>query len=116
MSYREPHAPTTPRSGEAMGMRGCEAHADCASDRPGHGLNRVQARLAQATPSRWLDAVVVDTDADGFVHIATLDGAVRRLWHHEPLGEALTAGEPVALHAVYGVLAHGTTRRSVADA
>ncbi|MRG60494.1 hypothetical protein GE115_11545 [Agromyces sp. CFH 90414] len=97
-------------------MRGCEAHAECSSDRPGHGLNRLQARLAQATPSKWVDAVVVGADDDGFVAVADLGGGIRRLWHHAPLAGALAPGEPVAVHAVYGVLARGDERLSVADA
>jgi hypothetical protein len=116
MSNRDPHAATQPHAGRAMGMRGCDTHERCASDRPGHGLNAVQARLAQATASKWLDALVLDVDAHGFVTVAELAGGIRRLWHHAPLGETLAAGEPVAVHALYGVLAHGNDRFSVADA
>lgn len=116
MSNRDPHAATQPHSGRAMGMRGCEAHTACSSDRPGHGLNAVQARLAHATPSKWLDVIIVDVDPDGFVTVADLGGGIRRLWHHAPLADSLSVGEPVALHAVYGVLAHAEHRFSVADA
>lgn len=116
MSYREPHAATQPSQGRAMGMRGCEAHADCASDRPGHGLHRMQARLAEVAASKWIDVLVVDAGADGFITLADLDGDVRRVWHHEPLTGALHAGAPVALHPVYGVLVTGAGRISVADA
>ncbi|QAY75080.1 hypothetical protein ET445_16180 [Agromyces protaetiae] len=97
-------------------MRGCEAHAECSSERPGHGVSRIQARLAEATPSKWVDAIVLDAGEDGFVTIASLDGDIRRLWHHAPAGDALEAGAPVAWHSVYGVLAHGAERLSVADA
>lgn len=116
MSDRDPHAATQPHAGEVSGMRGCEAHAECASDRPGHGLNPVQARLAHATPTKWIDAIVLDADHDGFVTVADLGGGIRRLWHHAPLGESLAVGEPVAVHALYGVLAHAESRFSVADA
>ncbi|MFF2369983.1 hypothetical protein [Agromyces sp. NPDC058110] len=116
MSHREPHAVTTPRTGEVMGMRGCERAAECASDRPGHGLNAVQARLAAATPSKWIDAVVTSVRADGFVWLATLDGGIRRVWHHEAFEGALAVGDPVALHGLYGVLVAGDQRFSVADA
>jgi hypothetical protein len=116
MSHREPHAATQPHAGRAMGMRGCEAHTSCGSDRPGHGVNAIQARLASATPSKWVDALVVDVRPDGFLTVADLAGGIRRLWHHAPLGETLAAGDPVAVHAVYGVLAHGDRRFSVADA
>ncbi|WP_350347385.1 hypothetical protein ABIQ69_12165 [Agromyces sp. G08B096] len=116
MSHREPHAATRPQPGRVMGMRGCEAHEACRSDRPGHGLNAVQARVARATPSRWVDAVVLEAGADGFVTVAALDGGLRRVWHHAPLGGRLRSGEPVALHAVYGVLAVGDEHLSVAAA
>ncbi|MDR5700304.1 hypothetical protein [Agromyces aerolatus] len=116
MSYREPHATAQAHAGRVMGMRGCETHEACSSDRPGHGVNAVQARLAHATPSKWIDAIVVDVDRDGFIVVADLGGGIRRLWHHAALGDVLAVGEPVALHAVYGVLAHAEGRFSVADA
>ncbi|WP_395243800.1 hypothetical protein ACGGZK_16995 [Agromyces sp. MMS24-K17] len=116
MSYREPHAATQPTQGRAMGMRGCEAHAECSSDRPGHGLHRMQSRLAEVAASKWLDAIVVAADAEGFITLADLDGDVHRVWHHEPLSAALQPGAPVALHPVYGVLVTGAGRISVADA
>ena len=117
MSHREPHAATEPRTGEVMGMRGCEAAAECRSDRPGHGLHVMQERLASTTTSKWVDAIVVDIDADGFASLAEFGGdALRRVWHHDAFDGALVAGEPVALHDVYGVLAHGGERFSVAYA
>lgn len=116
MSNRDPHAVTQPHAGRVMGLRGCETHEACTSDRPGHGLNAVQSRLAHATPSKWLDAIVVEVDRDGFVTVAELGGGIRRLWHHGPLDETLAIGEPVAVHAIYGVLAHAERRFSVADA
>lgn len=116
MSNRDPHAATQPHTGRAMGMRGCESHEACASDRPGHGINAVQGRLAQATASKWADGIVLGVDAHGFVTVAELAGDIRRLWHHAPLGDTLAVGEPVAVHALYGVLAHGNDRFSVADA
>jgi hypothetical protein len=116
MSHREPYAATQPHTGRAMGMRGCETHEACTSDRPGHGVNAVQARLAHATPSKWIDAIVLGIDSAGFVTVVDLAGGIRRLWHHAPLGDVLAVGEPVAVHEVYGVLAHGEHRLSVADA
>ena len=116
MSNREPHAATQSHTGRVMGMRGCEAHTECSSERPGHGVGRIQARLAEATPSKWVDAIVVAADAEGFVTIAALDGDLRRLWHHAPADAVLEVGAPVAWHSVYGVLAHGAERLSVADA
>jgi hypothetical protein len=116
MSHREPHAPTEPRQGAVMGMRGCEVASECRSERPGHGLHAMQRRLAAATPSKWRDAIVVAVDDAGFTTLATLDGELRRVWHHDGFGGALAAGDPVALHAVYGVVAVGTAQFSIADA
>jgi hypothetical protein len=116
MSHREPHAATEPQQGAVMGMRGCELAAECRSDRPGHGLHPMQQRLAAATPSKWLDAIVLGVDEAGFATLATLDGELRRVWHHDGFGGALAPGDPVALHGVYGVVADGAAQFSVADA
>lgn len=128
MSHREPHAVTESRTGAVMGMRGCESAAECRSDRPGHGLHAMQERLAVTTASKWVDAIVIDVDGHGFATLVefvagegTVDGdvaeaAVRRVWHHDAFEGALAPGEPVAIHALYGVLARGRQRFSVADA
>lgn len=117
MSHREPHAAAEPHQGAVMGMRGCEAAAECSSERPGHGLHRMQHRLAAVTASKWVDAIVLANDPDGFVTLAEFtSGDLTRVWHHEPLGGVLAAGDPVALHAVYGVLAVGERQLSVAFA
>jgi len=116
MSHREPHAATQPRTGRATGMRGCVHASECSSDRPGHGLHAMQLRLATATPSKWLDAIVTSIDADGFASVATLAGGARRVWHHDAFAGALQVGDPVGVHGVYGVLAAGGLRFSVAEA
>jgi hypothetical protein len=117
MSHREPHATTEPRTGAVMGMRGCESAAACRSDRPGHGLHAMQERLAVTTASKWIDAIVTAVDGEGFATLAEFGGeSVRRVWHHDAFAGALAVGEPVALHEVYGVLARGATRFSVAYA
>lgn len=117
MSHREPHAATEPRTGEVMGMRGCESAAECRSSRPGHGLHLMQERLAITTASKWIDAIVLEVDDHGFATLAEFGGgALHRVWHHDGFEGALVAGEPVALHGVYGVLARGDERYSVADA
>ena len=117
MSHREPHATTEPRTGAAMGMRGCVSAAECRSDRPGHGLHVMQERLAATTASKWIDAIVVEVDDHGFAILVDFDGGgVRRVWQHDGFGGRLHAGEPVALHALYGVLARGDVRFSVAYA
>ena len=117
MSHREPHAATEPRTGQVMGMRGCETAAGCRSDRPGHRLHAMQDRLASTTTTKWVDAFVIGVDAEGFATLEELGGgAVRRVWHHDAFQGVLHVGEPVALHDVYGVLARGPERFSVADA
>ncbi|GAA4367316.1 hypothetical protein [Agromyces bauzanensis] len=125
MSHREPHAAPEPRTGAVMGMRSCESAATCRSDRPGHGLHAMQERLAVATATKWVDAIVVEVDEHGFATLAELGdvgGAaaaalgVRRVWHHDAFEGGLAPGEPVAIHALYGVLARGRQRFSVADA
>ncbi len=117
MSQLEPHAVTQPRAGEVMGMRGCVAAAECSSDRPGHRLHRMQHRLATTTASKWIDAIVLELDNDGFATLVEFGGGeVRRVWHHESLNGSLAVGEPVTLHSVYGVLARGADWFSVADA
>jgi len=100
-----------------MGMRGCVTASECRSDRPGHGLHAMQERLATTTASKWIDAVVSGVDALGFATVVGFhDGEVHRIWHHDVFGDGLRAGEPVALHALYGVLARGADRFSVAYA
>lgn len=117
MSHREPQTRTEPHAGTVMGMRGCEAAATCGSDRPGHRLHAMQERLAGATASKWVDAIVVDIDGDGFATVAEFAGErLRRVWHHDAFDGVLVVGAPVAVHDVYGVLAHGGRRFSVAAA
>ncbi|MGR0220551.1 hypothetical protein [Agromyces sp. ZXT2-6] len=114
MSTPQPHAAAESRTGLAMGMRGCVEGEACASDRPGHGLHPMQERLARIAASRWVDAVVVDVAADGFVDLVDLDGGRHRVWHHGAAQGRVVVGDPVALHGVYGVLARGDDRFSVA--
>ena len=114
MSTHQPHAAAESRTGLAMGMRGCVEGDACASDRPGHGLHPMQDRLSRIAASRWVDAVVIDSGADGFVELLDLDGGVHRVWHHGALTGQVGVGDPVALHDVYGVLARGDDRFSVA--
>jgi hypothetical protein len=117
MSNRKPHAATEPNFGAVMGMRGCETAAECSSERPGHGLHPMQERLATVAASKWIDAIVIAVDVDGFANLAEFAGsAVHRVWHHDAFAGALTEGDPVALHAVYGVLARGEQRFSIAPA
>ncbi|GAB3805474.1 hypothetical protein GCM10028798_27380 [Humibacter antri] len=105
MSVRADQHTTAPCAWERDGM--------CADNRPGHGLHAVQLRLAAATPSQWQDAVVVEIRDDRWVDAVTLDGARVALWNHGDLADTVTAGEPVALHAVYNVLSAGPRRFNV---
>lgn len=85
----------------------CHGELGCAMSDAGHDLHALQRVVAAATPSSWLDAVVGEATADGWVTLyAADDGRVVRVWHHRPLAE-LAEGEPVALHATYHVLALG---------
>ena len=93
----------------------CSQGGRCSSFAPGHALHLIQARIASATPSEWIDGLVESTDArSGELVVRTLDGDVHALWNGS--GAALEApeGTPVALHARYGVLAVGRAQFNVA--
>ncbi len=79
----------------------CASGNACSSFEAGHALHLIQARLASATPSEWVDALVTAT-AGAEITVRTLEGAEIVLFH--AAGIALDPGEPVALHARYGVL------------
>lgn len=91
-------------------------HGDvCSSFAPGHSLHLIQARLASATPSDWVDALVETTDAaTGSLTVRTLDGDVHALWNAAGAALETQPGSPVALHRRYHVLAVGGTRFNVA--
>ncbi|MFT4124541.1 MAG: hypothetical protein QM635_12005 [Microbacteriaceae bacterium] len=74
---------------------------DCGSSHAGHAVMPIQERVAAASPRRWQDAIVVWTDAAGRAGLAGLDGAQRTVWHHAPV---FRAGDPVAVHAIAGVV------------
>jgi hypothetical protein len=92
----------------------CVAGDACSSFAPGHALHLIQARLAAATPSDWLDAVVAAVDAaSGEIELrAVSDDARFTVWHAAP--QDLAVGEPVALHARYAVLSARGRRLNVA--
>lgn len=91
-------------------------HGDvCSSFAPGHALHLIQARLASATPSDWIDGIVEQADAaTGELRVRALDGAQHALWNAS--GAALEApeGTPVALHSRYHVLSVGRVQFNVA--
>jgi hypothetical protein len=91
----------------------CRGAMDCGADAPGHAIGFLQQRLASASPSKWVDAVVEHVGHDGWVGLRGLDEqAIARVWNHAELG-ALEPGTPVALHALYNVLAVGAARFNV---
>lgn len=84
----------------------------CLSGRPGHSVLPIQQAVAAASPSAWQDALVVGVGRDGHLELVTvIDGEQVSLWHHTNLD--VGAGEPVAWHAVAGVLAAGGQLHSV---
>lgn len=93
-------------------------HGDrCSSFAPGHALHLIQARLASATPSEWIDGIVEAVDAaSGALVVRGLDGYAHALWNGSGAALEAAPGTPVALHARYGVLAVGRTQFNVAAA
>ncbi|MFT4258346.1 hypothetical protein [Microbacterium sp.] len=93
----------------------CAHGGACSSFAAGHGLHLIQARLASATPSEWVDAIVESADAGtGELVVRTLEGDARTLWNATGAALEAAAGTPVALHARYGVLAVGRAQFNVA--
>ena len=101
-------------------------NAVCANRGAGHALQPIQARVAAATASKWVDGIVASVSADGWIGIRLVDaqGATDLLdlpdgseqvwvWNHDDLTAALGTGQPVAVHALYNVLANGSSRISV---
>jgi len=102
---------------EVSGRAACMCdHGDvCSSFAPGHALHLIQARLASATPSEWVDGIVERADAaTGEVRIHTLNGEEWALWSAQGAALEATPGTPVALHTRYHVLAVGRVRFNVA--
>lgn len=93
----------------------CHRGDACSSHAPGHALHLIQARLASATPSEWVDAIVEHADPrTGDVAVRTLDGVAHALWNAAGAALEAPAGTPVALHERYGVLAVGRIQFNVA--
>lgn len=93
----------------------CADGRACSSFAPGHALHLIQARMASATPSEWVDAIVTAADAGtGDIRLSTLDGAEHDAWNAGGAALEAVPGTPVALHARYGVLAIGRTQYNVA--
>lgn len=92
----------------------CVHGGACSSFAAGHALHLIQARLAAATPSEWIDAIVEDVDeAAGEVSLRPVsDGATIKVWHAASTG--LAVGDPAALHGRYAVLSAWGRRLNVA--
>ena len=91
-----------------------ECYDDCAATAPGHALSLIQERLASATPSKWADAVVVSISGAGWIEVAGLsDDSTHILWNHADLTASVRVGDPVAVHAVYDVLAVSDAKYNV---
>jgi hypothetical protein len=93
----------------------CDHGSTCSSYEPGHAVHLIQARLASATPSDWIDAVVeaVDPEAGTLVLRTIADAAPILVWNGAGAARALAPGAPVALHGRYHVLADGRRRFNV---
>jgi len=88
----------------------CSHGFECSSFAPGHALHLIQSRLASATPSEWVDAIVdhIDADSRTIVVRTVEDGEPIALWSGAGAGDAVAMGSPVALHSRYHVLASGS--------
>ena len=97
------------------GANGCVNHG------AGHTTQPIHVRVAEATPSKWADGIVMRATSDGWIGITLFgtgdapdsDTATVWVWNHADHTAHLGAGAPVALHSVYNVLASGRSRISV---
>lgn len=96
---RQPSPTATDALLRAASGQGAEMFDD------GYALHPIARQAAVATPSHWVDAFVVAAHADGRIELAALTGQDLRCWHFDDLRAVLTPGTPVAVHALYGVLA-----------
>lgn len=93
----------------------CSHGESCSTFAPGHALHLIQARLAAATPSEWVDAIVEGIDHVNGVSVlrTVLDGEIVEVWSGSTAVRDIAVGTPVALHGRYHVLAVGTQRFNV---
>ncbi|BDV30371.1 hypothetical protein [Microbacterium terricola] len=109
-----PFRPSPPLQVREVSACMCVHGNRCSSYAPGHALHLIQARLASATPTEWVDAIVEAADAPtGEVSLRTIDGVAITVWNAAGAAEQVTAGTPVALHARYDVLSLGTRRFNI---
>jgi hypothetical protein len=113
VSTPHPHLPPLQVRERAACM--CVHGRACSTFAPGHALHLIQARLASATPSDWVDAIVESSHDDGTVTLRTIaDGASVTIGSGAGATHEVSAGTPVALHERYNVLAVGGRRFNVA--
>ncbi|MCU1584378.1 MAG: hypothetical protein JWM49_934 [Microbacteriaceae bacterium] len=99
------------------------SHSDedsCVLTEAGHTVSAIRLVVSAATPSKWRDGIVTRVSGDsGWLRVDLLepsaDGEAGTVWvwNHSDLSTLLRTGEPVALHALYGILAVGAERFSV---
>jgi hypothetical protein len=111
------------------------SHSDgesCTSTEAGHTVSALRRIVSGATPSKWRDGIVTGISSDSpeedgraeWLRIDLLEQSAEGeagtvwVWNHSDLSTLLRAGllragEPVALHALYGILAVGAERFSV---
>ena len=94
----------------------CDHGDACSSFAPGHALHLIQSRLASATPSDWIDAIVEQADAaTGTIVVRDLTSAAAiTVWSGAGAAHVLTPGAPVAVHGRYNVLAVGREHFNIA--
>lgn len=114
MSSPHNHIPPLQVRERAMCM--CVDGGRCSSYAPGHALHLIQARLASATPSDWVDGIVESADAaTGVIVVTTLfEGRTHTVWSGAGAAAQVEVGAPVALHSRYDVLAAGGARFNIA--
>ena len=109
-----PHRSRPPLEVRERAMCMCRSGESCSSYAAGHALHLVQARLAAATPSEWIDAIVEQTDADSGETTLRAMSDGRRILIWSASTPDVTVGEPVALHGRYRVLSSGRRSLNVA--
>jgi hypothetical protein len=94
----------------------CDSHSTdgCAGHGAGHGLLTLHKRVIAATPSKWRDAIVLSSSADGWIAVALFStGETVWVWNHVDHTATAPVGTPVALHAAYHALAIGSEHLNV---
>ncbi|TDN93211.1 hypothetical protein [Microbacterium sp. BK668] len=110
-----PHSHIPPLEVRERAACMCVHGRACSTFAPGHALHLIQARLASATPSDWVDAIVDVVSADGTVVLRTIaDAAPITVWSGSGAAQEISSGTPVAFHERYHVLAAGQRRFNVA--